>query len=90
MTFATPKLLPKALLLLLRPAGNGSIEQHTAYSRKTGTGHTDYNSAGLMSHQQCTSSLLLRYACYKGKGKGKVHPCTGTEALYRPYGPQGE
>jgi len=19
------------------------------------------------------------------KGKGKVHPCTGTEALYRPY-----
>jgi len=25
-----------------------------------------------------------------GKGKGKVHPCTGTEALYRPYGPQGE
>jgi len=21
------------------------------------------------------------------QGKGKVHPCTGTEALYRPYGP---
>jgi len=21
------------------------------------------------------------------KGKGKMHPCTGTEALYRPYGP---
>ena len=21
------------------------------------------------------------------KGKGKVHACTGTEALYRPYGP---
>ena len=21
------------------------------------------------------------------KGEGKVHPCTGTEALYRPYGP---
>jgi len=20
-------------------------------------------------------------------GKGKGHPCTGTEALYRPYGP---
>jgi len=19
--------------------------------------------------------------------QGKVHPCTGTEALYRPYGP---
>ena len=24
-----------------------------------------------------------------GKGKGKVHPCTGPEALYRPYGPLG-
>ena len=22
----------------------------------------------------------------KSKGKGKGHPCTGTEALYRPYG----
>jgi len=21
------------------------------------------------------------------KGKGKVQPCTGTEAQYRPYGP---
>jgi hypothetical protein len=26
----------------------------------------------------------------KTDGKGKVHPCTGTEALYRPYGPYGE
>ena len=26
----------------------------------------------------------------KGKGTGKVHHCTGTEALYRPYGPEGE
>ena len=24
------------------------------------------------------------------KDKGKAHPCTGTEALYRPYGPYGE
>jgi hypothetical protein len=22
--------------------------------------------------------------------KGKSHPCTGTEALYRPYGPYAE
>jgi len=28
--------------------------------------------------------------CNKVKGKGKGHPCTGTEALYRPYSPQGE
>jgi len=24
------------------------------------------------------------------KSKGKVHPCTGTDVLYKPYGPQGE
>jgi hypothetical protein len=24
------------------------------------------------------------------KGNGKVHPCTGTEAVYRLCGPQGE
>jgi len=30
--------------------------------------------------------FILILAC-KGKGKGKVHPCTGTEALYRPYSP---
>ena len=23
----------------------------------------------------------------KGKGEGKVHPCIGTEVLYRPYDP---
>ena len=26
-------------------------------------------------------------AAVKRDSKGKVHPCTGTEALYRPYGP---
>jgi hypothetical protein len=25
--------------------------------------------------------------CAIGKKKGKLYPCTGTEALYRPYGP---
>jgi len=37
----------------------------------------------------------FRYICYKksntaeknSKGKGKVHPCTGTEALYMLYDP---
>ena len=24
------------------------------------------------------------------QGEGKVHPCTGAEALYKQYGPQGE
>jgi hypothetical protein len=30
--------------------------------------------------------FLGKYAW--NKGKGEVHPCTGTEALYRLYGPQ--
>jgi len=29
----------------------------------------------------------LIYLSNGKKGKDKVHPCTGTEALYRPYGP---
>jgi len=29
---------------------------------------------------KCNPEILI-------KGKGKGHPCTGTEALYRPYGP---
>jgi len=37
---------------------------------------------------------ILSLVVVKGKNDGyagrKVHPCTGTEALYRPYGPQGE
>ena len=30
------------------------------------------------------------HVCVICKGKGKVHPWTGTEALYRPFGPSGE
>jgi hypothetical protein len=30
---------------------------------------------------------LLVYTVRINKIKGTVHPCTGTEALYRPYGP---
>jgi hypothetical protein len=32
-------------------------------------------------------SLLQVYYNVGVKGKGKVHPCTDTEALYRPYFP---
>jgi len=42
---------------------------------------------------KCTAVQALRlctdrtaYRGSRGIGKGKVHPCTGTEALYRPYG----
>ena len=33
--------------------------------------------------------LALRHykKIFSQKSKGKVHPCTGTDALYRPYGP---
>jgi len=34
--------------------------------------------------------LSKKYPKHEVKVKGKVHPCTGTEALYRPYGPQEE
>ena len=34
---------------------------------------------GRTAHRGSTGIALLL-------GKGKVHPCTGTEALYRPYG----
>jgi len=30
---------------------------------------------------------LTRTVCTKKEVKVKVHPCTGTEALYRPYNP---
>ena len=33
----------------------------------------------------CTGRTAYRGS--RGIGKGKVHRCTGTEALYRPYGP---
>jgi len=31
--------------------------------------------------------FLLGLRTYQHPGKGKVHPCTGTKALYRPYSP---
>jgi hypothetical protein len=31
------------------------------------------------------SALNIYFFLYKGKGK--VQPCTGTEAMYRQYGP---
>ena len=33
----------------------------------------------------CTS--LMAHRGSRGIGKGTVHRCTGTEGLYRPYGP---
>jgi len=40
-------------------------------------------------NQSLTTELTLQigYGIAVEKGKGKGHPCTGTEVLYRPYGP---
>jgi len=38
-----------------------------------------------MNKYSCNYSIMKPVET--GKGKGKGHPCTGTEALYRPYGP---
>ena len=35
-----------------------------------------------------TKERYLLVLSLDGK-KGKVHPCTGTGVLYRPYGPEG-
>ena len=35
----------------------------------------------------CVLKTEYQTSNYKGKGKGKLHPCTGTEVLYRSYGP---
>ena len=52
-----------------------------------------------MQHLEVSGALRLLYGSLGVKGsrdllntvkvkvKGKVHPCTGIEALYRPYGP---
>jgi len=37
--------------------------------------------------KQKSAFLRLHTALAIHKGKCKVHPCTDTEALYRPYGP---
>ena len=37
-----------------------------------------------------TDCEIILKSCATCDMKGKVQPCTGTEALYRPYGPYGE
>jgi len=37
---------------------------------------------GWNAHVEVTNPTVKSY-----EGKGKMHPCTGTEVLYRPYGP---
>ena len=50
--------------------------------------HTAVAPSGLMTAVSCsTATVLCKIFATMVKNKGKVHPCTGTEALYRPYGP---
>ena len=44
-----------------------------------------------LNQRQCVVTVKGQESGFSGctfsvKGSGKVHPCTGTEALYRPYG----
>jgi len=57
------------------------------------TGCTAYRGSRGMVKVKCTVVQALRLcagrtACRSSRGivKGKEHRCTGTEALYRPYG----
>jgi len=49
------------------------------------------NATGGFCEHLCHIQLhLLKPLQAKFPSKGKGHPCTGTEAMYRPYGPWGE
>jgi len=43
----------------------------------------------IMQGNYSPSGKLLLIGTVSAACKGQVHSCTGTEALYRPYGPQG-
>ena len=48
------------------------------------------NDCDVRSIEMCNTKKITEKKVWgKGKGKGKVHPCRGTVALYRPYGPWG-
>ena len=54
---------------------------------KTSLGHYTQS----VTHDICHVTPLTENGSWSMlKGKDKVHPYTGTEALYRLYGPQGE
>jgi hypothetical protein len=58
------------------------IRQFSGYMFRFTQNHLQVNVNYRKVHSVCTYSMGF----HKRK-KGKVHPCTGTEALYRPYGP---
>jgi hypothetical protein len=47
----------------------------------------DYAKTERKKCQTLKKTKLLNARREYSKGKGKLHPFTGTEALYRPYGP---
>ena len=76
-----------------------SYVPHTLPKRQTMHKHYEVATSLLEKVKvKCTLVQALRFCtghtAHRGSrgialllGKGKVHPCTGTEALYRPYGP---
>jgi hypothetical protein len=49
--------------------------------------HGRYNLNISVEYSRLYCIPCLEVSLYKVKGKGKVYPCIGTEALYRPYSP---
>ena len=60
-------------------------------ARAKGLGLREVNSRNIFPLPQYSTNIrntsMPPNVMYHTKGRGKVHPCTGTEALYRPYGP---
>jgi hypothetical protein len=53
------------------------------------TTHSSKVFSRIMNKKCCSVTVLYKPAkpLRRYNNKRKVHPCTGTEALYRPYGP---
>jgi hypothetical protein len=61
-------------------------QQFVLHIWSTVSAHFHVHLSNLMAGHQLITTPSVTYRIIK-RGKGKVHPCTGTEALYTPYGP---
>jgi len=64
-----------------------SIWQSSCYHRRLINVNENVKCTVVQALRLCTGRTA--YRGIRGIGKGKVHRCTGTEALYRPYDPKG-
>jgi len=71
----------RAWLLNVKISVHSMLNYSSAFYKVTDTGTSV--PVALFSDSTSMVTKLHNYV----KSKGKLHPCTGTEALYRPYGP---